>query len=73
MLGRGFLGGELVTMEANREQLEEIYEALADAIDAVGGRRETMFLSKLALAMGHHIGDPDTVAALIAVAQRDLD
>ena len=37
--------------------LETAYEALATAIDAAGAEREALFLTKLALVLGHELGD----------------
>lgn len=46
--------------------LEDLYDELAEAIDRVGPERETVFLAKLALALSHHLGDRALVSRLIA-------
>jgi hypothetical protein len=39
------------------EDFEGAYEALAMAIDAAGPEREALFLTRLALLLGHELGD----------------
>jgi hypothetical protein len=39
------------------EDLESAYETLAKAIDAAGVQREALFLTRLALLLGHELGD----------------
>jgi hypothetical protein len=39
------------------EDLETAYETLATAIDSAGERREALFLTRLALLLGHELGD----------------
>lgn len=39
------------------EDVEAAYEALAMAIDSAGPEREALFLTKLALVLGHELGD----------------
>jgi hypothetical protein len=39
------------------EDFEAAYEALATAIDAAGPEREALFLTRLALLLGHELGD----------------
>jgi hypothetical protein len=39
------------------EDFEAAYEALAMAIDSAGPQREALFLTKLALVLGHELGD----------------
>jgi hypothetical protein len=51
------------------EGLEEIYEEMAHAIDAVGERNEVVFLTKLALLLADAVGDPSRVRQAIADAQ----
>jgi hypothetical protein len=54
------------------EDLEALWERLAETIDAVGGERAPLFLAKLALLMGNAIGDAARVDALIDAARADL-
>jgi hypothetical protein len=39
------------------EDLETAYEALATAIDSAGPEHEALFLTRLALLLGHELGD----------------
>jgi hypothetical protein len=39
------------------EDLEAAYETLATAIDSAGEQREALFLTRLALLLGHELGD----------------
>ena len=52
---------------------ETLWEVLAEAITLAGPERETLFLAKLALALGREVGDLDRIRALVALALRDLD
>jgi hypothetical protein len=55
------------------EDLEAAYEALATAIDAAGEPREALFLARLALVLGHELGDIRAFRAAIATALDGLD
>ena len=52
--------------------LEQIYDALANAIDAAGPEKTELFLVKLALLQANAEGDPQRVQAHIEVALKDL-
>ncbi len=39
------------------EDFETAYETLATAIDKAGPEREALFLTRLALVLGHELGD----------------
>jgi hypothetical protein len=39
------------------EDFEAAYEALAMAIDSAGSQHEALFLTRLALVLGHELGD----------------
>lgn len=39
------------------EDFEAAYETLATAIDSAGTEREALFLTRLALLLGHELGD----------------
>lgn len=39
------------------EDFESAYETLAVAIDSAGAEREALFLTRLALLLGHELGD----------------
>ena len=50
------------------EDFESAYETLATAIDQAGPEREALFLTRLALVLGHELGD--IVAFRKAIADR---
>jgi hypothetical protein len=52
--------------------LEDVYNALAVAIDAVDPAKESLFLSKLALLLAHELNDPDRALGAIEQAQKHL-
>lgn len=39
------------------EDFEAAYEVLATAIDSAGSQHEALFLTRLALVLGHELGD----------------
>ena len=52
------LPGESDAMSAMpSEDFEAAYETLATAIDSAGPEREALFLTRLALVLGHELGD----------------
>ncbi len=59
---------------AAEDRLAVLWEALSQALAQAGPDpdRERLFLAKLALLLAREIDDPDRVAALAAVALRDL-
>ncbi len=52
--------------------LENVYDALAQAIDQAGSDKSELFLVKLALLNAQALGDPRVFEAHIAVALKDL-
>ena len=54
------------------EDLEEVWERLAEAIDRAGPEREALFLSKLAVLLADALGDRERVERLIGAALEDL-
>ncbi|HRK39105.1 MAG TPA: DUF2783 domain-containing protein [Burkholderiaceae bacterium] len=52
--------------------LEQVYDALATAIDQAGSDKATLFLVKLALLNANALADPAVFAAHIDAALRDL-
>ena len=54
------------------EDIEHVYDRLADAIDRAGPGNEVLFLAKLVLLLAHRQGDAEIVAASIEAALRDL-
>ncbi len=53
-------------------QLEQVYDALAQAIDQAGPERTELFLTKLSLLLANEIADDARVQTLIESALRDL-
>jgi hypothetical protein len=52
--------------------LEQVYDALATAIDAAGPEKTELFLVKLALMNAQALGDPEQFQRHLAAALRDL-
>ena len=52
--------------------LEAIYDAIAEAVDAAGEEKRALFLAKLALALANLLADRAAVEAAIASALKDL-
>jgi hypothetical protein len=52
------------------EDFETAYETLAKAIDTAGAEREALFLTRLALVLGHELGD---IAAFRKAVETALD
>lgn len=55
------------------EDLESAYEALATAINSAGAPREALFLTRLALVLGHELGDIATFKSAIRTALEGLE
>ena len=55
------------------DDLEAAYEALATAIDTAGAEREALFLTRLALVLGHELGDVATFREAIKTALDGLE
>lgn len=55
------------------EDLERVYDLLADALDAAGPDRESLVLCKLVMLLAHQIPDVDRVRDAILVARRECD
>jgi hypothetical protein len=55
------------------EDFETAYETLAIAIDQAGPEREALFLTRLALVLGHKLGDITAFANAIGTALEGLD
>jgi hypothetical protein len=54
------------------EELEAVWERLAEAIDRAGPEREALFLSKLAVLLADALGDRARAERLIEAALKDL-
>jgi hypothetical protein len=55
------------------EDFEIAYETLATAIDQAGPEREALFLTRLALVLGHELGDIAAFRNGIKTALEGLD
>lgn len=54
------------------EDLEAVWERLAEAIDRAGPEREALFLSKLAILLADALGDRARAERLIEAALENL-
>jgi hypothetical protein len=63
-------------MSANKTlsvpELEQVYDALASAIDAVGPEKTELFLVKLALMQAQALADPAAFQSHVEAALKDL-
>lgn len=55
-----------------QEQLEQVYEALAQAIDRAGPEQAEVYLAKLALALAEDLGSADRALAVIAECETGI-
>ena len=55
------------------EDFETAYETLATAIDKAGPEREALFLTRLALVLGHELGDGAAFRKAIETALDGLE
>ena len=53
-------------------ELEQVYDLMARAIDQAGEENEALFLSKLGITLAHRLGDLDAVREAIGIAARGL-
>lgn len=53
--------------------LEDIYEALATTIDAVGPAQSEVYLAKVALALAHELKNPVRALQIVTDCAADLD
>lgn len=54
------------------EELERIYDLMAEAVDTVGRDKEALFLAKLSLALANRLGDEEQIRECIATAGQDI-
>lgn len=54
------------------EELERLFDELAESIDAVGPAEEGLFLTKLTFLLAHRLGDASAVHEAIALARKQL-
>lgn len=53
--------------------LEEVYDRLAETLDALPEERRLLFLAKLSLALANLVEDPAEIMAALAAAARELE
>jgi hypothetical protein len=53
--------------------LEKVYEMVADAIDRVGPENESLFLAKFVMTLAHEINSLEAVEHALATALANLD
>jgi hypothetical protein len=51
-------------------ELEQVYDLVAQAIDALGQENEALFLSKLVITLAHRVGDLESVGDAVRIASR---
>ncbi len=51
------------------QDLERVYDLIAQAIDSVGPENEALFLSKLCLTLAHKIDDVAIIEEAIGIAK----
>ncbi|MBT6273436.1 MAG: hypothetical protein HOI95_04800 [Chromatiales bacterium] len=54
------------------EELEQVYDLLAKAVDSVGEAQAAVLLTKFALTLSHESGDIEMVRRALDTARRDL-
>jgi hypothetical protein len=54
------------------DELEALWEALAEAVDRAGPERDRLMLAKLALLFAHELGDAARARTLIETALENL-
>lgn len=55
------------------EDLEQVYDFLAGAIDQAGPEWETVFLAKAVLGLAHALGDREAALNILTRALADLE
>ncbi|NLH80740.1 MAG: DUF2783 domain-containing protein [Phyllobacteriaceae bacterium] len=62
----------MIPARLTKSDLESVYDAIAEAIDAVPPEKRELFLAKLAFVLADLLGDARAVEEALAVAARDL-
>ena len=58
--------------ESRFEEIEKMYDALAEAIDRAGPANEALFLTRLALLLGERLGDSKVFQDCLSASVNDL-
>ena len=56
----------------NATDLEKTYDLIAEGIDGVGPRNESLFLGKLCLLLANQVGDMEQIQAAVRTAESQL-
>jgi hypothetical protein len=62
----------MIGKKLTNPQMEDVFDLIAEAIDAAGEDKRALFLAKLALALANMVGDPASVRQAVEAALRDL-
>jgi hypothetical protein len=62
----------MIEKKLGNPQLEDVFDLVAEAIDAAGEEKRALFLAKLALALANMLGDPAALRQAVTAASRDL-
>jgi hypothetical protein len=60
-------------MDSSNADQDELSREITRALESVDEGDRTLFLAKLALKLGHQLGDPKEVSQAIDEARRDID
>lgn len=63
----------MITKRLTTGEIEDAYDAIAEAIDSAPEALRELFLAKLALTLANQVGNLDDVKVAIEAAARDLD
>jgi len=64
--------GPMLERRMSVQDLEQVYDLIADALEECGPGRSELFLAKLALALANAIGSREAVAQVVRASLRDL-
>ncbi len=62
----------MIEKKMSVNDLERVYDLIAEGIDRAGPGKTDLFLAKLALALANLVDDRDAVADAVLAAGRDL-
>ncbi|PCI33920.1 MAG: hypothetical protein COB54_02660 [Alphaproteobacteria bacterium] len=63
---------DLTTAPMAFDDLEQLYDLMADTLDKVGPDQHSLFLSKLVMILAHRMGDLASVTEAITLAEDGL-
>lgn len=62
----------MIEKKMSVNELEQVYDLIAEGIDKAGPDKTALFLAKLSLALANLVGDGKAVAGAVLAAGRDL-